>query len=167
MVIFLLIGPSGVGKTTACDIVARKSNINVIDLDKFLKAKNGGKSLSAHLAQIGDEQFFEMSKEGIEEIENDASSDSIIVVGAGSINLPVSHGWYQTKNLLALIGNPQTIYERGNRQKYHPEIKGFINTEYNEARRNLYENAGSVIDVTDKSPEEVADEIIRIIKAYR
>ncbi|WP_143080939.1 nucleoside/nucleotide kinase family protein [Chitinophaga rupis] len=90
-----------------------------------------------------------------------------IVVGAGSINLLISQGWYQTKNLLALTGNPQIIYERGDRQKHHPEIQGSINTEYNEARRNPYENASSVIDVTDKSPEKVADEITRIIKAYR
>lgn len=167
MAIFLLIGPSGVGKTTACGIVAQKSNINVIDLDEFLKAKIGVKSLSGYLTQIGDEQFFQLSKVSIEEIESDAPSNSIIVVGAGSINLPLSHGWYQTKNLLALVGDSKIIYDRGNRQKYHQEIEGFINTEYNEARRSLYKNAGAVIDVTDKSPEEVADAIISIINIWQ
>ncbi|TWF40321.1 shikimate kinase [Chitinophaga polysaccharea] len=164
MAISLLVGPSGVGKTTACGIVAKESSIKVIDLDEFLRQKIGVKSLSAHLAEVGDEQFFTLSKEGIEEIEKDASSDLIIVVGAGSINLPVSHSWYQSKNLLALVGDPQVIYERGNRQKHHPSISGFIKTEFNEARRCLYKNAGSMIDVTFKTPEAVADEIIRIIK---
>lgn len=164
---FLLIGPSGAGKTTACEIITKKSDIKIFDLDKVLKSKIGGGSLSTFHKENGDERLFEISKEAIQEIESSSEDDTIIVIGAGSINLDSSHEWYKQKNLLSLSGDAEKLYDRGNRQVHHPTIDSYINTEFKTARKSLYQSSKFCLDVTDKSPDEIADEIIKAIKNYR
>lgn len=162
----LLIGPSGVGKSTASEILESQYGIKVYDLDKVLKEKIGGASLSSHLGQIGDSKFFDFSKDAIESLSSQAKSDILIVIGAGSINYPLSHKWYSNQNLIALKGSPEVIYDRGERQVHHPQLESFVRTEYNTDRLKLYESAKETIDVTHLSPQEVADELLNKIKHY-
>ena len=164
MAIFLLIGPSGSGKSTSAKIVSERGDqVSVFDLDKEIKARIEGNSVSEYLRQVGDQKFFEVSKRTIEEISSNDSLHTLIVVGAGSINYLQAHEWYLKQNLISLTGDPQKIYERGNRQKYHPNIEGFIETEFNNSRKYLYENSKYVIDVTQQAPEQVADSILQIM----
>lgn len=160
---YILIGPSGAGKTTACEIIAAKSDIEVFDLDKILKEKIGG-SLSSHLKQIGDVKFFELSKSIIEEIERKVHRDTIIVAGAGSINLDSSHTWYHQKCLISLTGDAEKLYIRGDRQANHPTLNSYVNTEFTPSRKRLYQNSMYCLDVTNKTPEDVAEELIAIIE---
>lgn len=167
MATFLLIGASGVGKSTAAEIVSKKTNISVFDLDKILKEKNNGESISALLPKIGDQSFFNFSKISIEEIQESNDSDCLIVIGAGSINFKPSHVWYKQQNLISLFGNPNIIYERSDRKQHHPKIEGYIESEFNPARENLYLNSKYPIDVTNLTKEMAADLIIEIIKNHR
>lgn len=163
---FLLIGPSGAGKTTACEIISKKSDIKIFDLDKVLKSKIGGGSLSTFHKDIGDEKLFEFSKKAIREIEDNSKGDIIIVVGAGSINFDSSHEWYKQKKLLSLTGDAEKLYERGNRKQHHKTLDSYINTEFKTTRKDLYESSKFCIDVINKSPEETAEEIMKAIKNY-
>jgi len=164
MATFLLIGPSGSGKSTAAKIVSEKGDqISVFDLDKEIKKKIGGKSVSEFLNREGDEKFFEISKQVIEEISLKKSHNTLIIVGAGSINYKHSHEWYLKQNLISLTGNPQRIYERGDRQKFHPKVENYIETEFSASRENLYKNSTHIIDVTEYTPEQVADIILQKI----
>lgn len=163
MAVHLLIGPSGVGKTTACQLVSKKNIIKIYDLDKELKVRLDGGSVSNYLSQNGDENFFKFSKSTIEDIEND-NTDAIIVIGAGSINWEPGHEWYASKKLITLIGDPEILYDRGNRQVHHPTLDSYLSTEFNSARLALYKRALVSIDVTLKSPQAVADMLIEIVK---
>jgi shikimate kinase len=164
MATYLLIGPSGSGKSTAAKIVAEKrGDILVCDLDKEIKKRIGRESVSEYLSGMGNEHFFEFSKRTIDEISADKSPNILIVVGAGSINYKESHEWYLRQNLIALSGNAAKIYERGDRQRFHSTLERYIDTEFNDARRNLYENSKYIIDVTEQTPEQVADSIVKAI----
>lgn len=162
---FLLIGPSGSGKSTAAKIICerRLDTISVADLDKELKRGIGGNSISEYLRNEGDRNFFEFSKRMIEEIYENGARNTLIIVGAGSVNYSPAHEWYLKQDLISLIGDPKVIYERGDRKQYHPTIEGFIQTEFSESRKYLYENAKYKIDVTKMSPDEVASKILEKI----
>ncbi len=167
MATYLLIGPSGAGKSSASEIIIQKSDIQIFDLDVVLKKKIGGGSLSAYLRDNGDQLFFSLSKETIEEIENNSICDQIVVVGAGSINLHTSHEWFKQKYLISLTGDPQILYDRGNRKMHHPSFDSYLKTEFNKNRTDLYSTANICIDVTSKSCNETAEAIIQAVKNYR
>ena len=166
MAAYLLIGPSGSGKSMASKIISeRGASFSVVDLDKELKKRINGESLSNHLAAIGDKAFFEFSRDVIEEISAGESRKVLIVVGAGSINYNEGHSWYLQQNLISLIGSPIKLYERGDRKIHHPEFESYLNTEFNASRKKLYDGSNFRIDVTERTPDEVADCIIEAVTA--
>ena len=165
MAAFLLIGPSGVGKTTAADSVSKmEEQVSVYDLDDEIKVRNGGKPASELLPQIGDKCFFELSQKLIEEISGNESRKVLIVVGAGSINYEAAHEWYLQQNLISLTGDPHVIYERGGRDKVPGRtIDEYIKSEYNELRQNLYKKSKYHINVANMAQEKVAESILEIV----
>jgi shikimate kinase len=169
MTAFLLIGPSGIGKSTAANIVsAKEEQVSVYDLDEEIEVRIGGKRASDYLPEVGDRGFFDLSRRTIEEISaKEPNNTLIIVVGAGSINYEHAHEWYLKQNLISLTGDPQVIYERGGKEKVPDRtVDEYINTEFNDLRQNLYRNSKHIIDVTKYTPEQVADSILQEIAKY-
>jgi shikimate kinase len=164
MATYLLIGPSGSGKTRSSEIVAHKSDIQVIDLDRVLKEKIGGKSPSDHLAKKGDEYFFNFSKSTILDIIEKSKTDTIIVIGAGSINFVGGHEWYAKQDLISFVGDEVILYTRGDRQRHHPTLQSYVMTEFSMSRKYLYQRSKYRIDVTNLSLEAIAQQLVTIIK---
>jgi shikimate kinase len=162
---YLLIGPSGVGKSSALRSVEARSKIPVYSLDEFIKGQSGSDSISSHLRIVGPKSFFEESIQGIEYIESLYNQNIIIDVGAGSIDFGPGHEWYLSRNTICLIGDPQIIYERGGRKEHHLTIKEFIASEFSSARSRLYEKAKFKIDVSYLNPEAVGLKIIELVKS--
>ena len=159
---FLLIGPSGIGKSAAVKKLMSDNSFEIYDLDSLLKEHVGTNSISHYLKKFKDENFFYKSKEVIENIRRD--KDVLIAVGTGSINFVSGHKWYKTQNTIALIGIPDEIYKRCNRQQYHLTVDLYKEREFSEDRQNLYYNSKHIIDVTQLTPDQVADKISEIIK---
>jgi shikimate kinase len=161
MVKFLLIGPSGVGKSTALKILATNNFIEICDLDCLVKENVGANSISEYLRDFGNENFFNKSKEVIESIVREKKV--LIAVGAGSIDFVDGHQWYKDQNTIVLTGNPEIIYDRSGRQRFHPTIDGYKSSEFSPLRQKLYENSKYIVDVTILTPEQVADKVAAII----
>jgi shikimate kinase len=68
---FLLIGPTGIGKSTALKKLLKDNSIEIYDLDCLVKENVGAQSLSKYLKDFGDENFFNKSKDVIESIERE------------------------------------------------------------------------------------------------
>lgn len=159
--VFLLIGPSGAGKSSSSKLI---TTCDVFDLDIEIKRIMSVDSLSSFFSQKGNKEFFEISKSVITKISNYAGNRvKLIVVGAGSIDYVSAHNWYLEQNLISLIGEPNVIYNRGDRKKYHLTIEGYINSEFSEERLRLYNSAKYKIDVSKLSVQEVADKISALI----
>jgi shikimate kinase len=163
MAVYLLIGPSGSGKTKSSEIVAKRSKIEVLDLDAVLKEKTGI-SPSKYLPEIGDEAFFNISKTAIEEITAQSKTNTLIVIGAGSINLEAGHAWYIEQNLISFVGDHNVLYKRGERQGPHPIIDSFVKTEFSVPRVTLYKAAKHSVDVSDLTLEQIAGKLLAIIE---
>ena len=87
-------------------------------------------------------------------------------MGAGSIDFVGGHEWYKDQNTIVLNGNPEIIYTRSDRKQFHPTIDGYKSSEFSAVRQKLYNNSKYIIDVTDLTPEQVADKIGAIIMNY-
>jgi len=159
---FLLIGPSGIGKSTALKNVIQDTAIDVFDLDDLIKEDVDVTSISTYFGNVGSEIFFNQSKLSIEKI--DREKDVLIAVGAGSIDFEGGHKWYQTQNTIALTGNADIIYDRSERKKFHPTIDSYKHREFSPVRQSLYSRSKYIIDVTELTPKEVAHKILEIIK---
>ena len=161
---FLLIGPTGIGKSTALKKLLKDNSIEIYDLDCLVKENVGAQSLSKYLKDFGDENFFNKSKDVIESIERE--KNVLIAVGAGSINYVDGHQWYKDQNTIVLTGNPDIIYFRCDRQNFHPTVELYKEREFSSVRQKLYNNSKFIIDVTNLTPDEVAEKISEIIKTY-
>ena len=135
---FLLIGPSGVGKTTAMNLLNDDSEVIVYDLDQLIKEYANVDSASEYFDKNGNENFFIKSKEIIEKITN--HKKILIAVGAGSIDFIESHEWYKKQNVIALTGNPKIIYERSERKKFHPTLDSYLTNEFSEKIKEIIKN---------------------------
>ena len=158
---FLLIGPSGVGKSTSLKILATDNSIEIYDLDCLIKEKVGASSISKYLTDFGNENFFNKSKAAIENTFREKIV--LIAVGAGSIDFVGGHKWYKEQNTIVLTGNPDIIYERSDRKQFHPTLDGYKSSEFSAVRQRLYNNSKYNIDVTELTPEQVAEKIGTII----
>lgn len=160
---FLLIGPSGVGKSTTLEMFATDSSVNVFDLDEMIKNDAGITSISKYFSDFGNQNFFNKSKEAIENLYSDKVA--LIAVGAGSIDYIGGHQWYTNQNTIVLTGDPEKIYYRSDRQRFHPTLNGYILSEFSTVRQELYANARHHVDVTNLTPNQVLDEIRKILKS--
>lgn len=157
---YLLIGPSGIGKSTVLKGLAEYDDIDTYDLDRMLE-EHSGMNLTQYVAEVGWEGFFNTTRELIDGLVSD--NEIIIAVGAGSIEHMGSHDWYKEQETIALIGRPDVIYARCNRQQYHPTLESYETVEYSAWRRALYNGVKHKIDVTRLSPDEVVEAVLNII----
>ena len=159
---FLLLGPSGVGKSSASKIIKLKNNsIIVYDLDEVIKEHEHVNSISNYFTEIGNEEFFNKSKDIIENYKSD--STILFVIGAGSIDYSLGHKWYRDQNTISITGDPSIIFERGNRNCFHSSLEDYIRIEFSSERVELYNNAKYIIDVSNMSEQQVANEIMSVI----
>lgn len=159
---FLLIGPSGIGKSTALEVLNNYDNVETFDLDSLLE-KESGMGLTEYAAKIGWEGFFEKSVEIIKSLES--KKNVVIAVGVQSIEHHAGHKWFLNQETITLTGDPNVIYARSNRELYHPTFKYYDNTEFSGFRLNLYNKTKYKIDVTNLTSQEVGESIINIINA--
>ena len=78
-----IIGPSGVGKTTVGELVAKKLNYKFVDLDVEISNRLK-KSISEYFLKNGESQFRIIEREVLLELAA-IEDQSVIVTGAGSV----------------------------------------------------------------------------------
>ena len=161
---FLLIGPSGVGKSTTLNKLIMDNSIEIYDLDCLIKENVGVDSVSDYFTRYGNENYFNKSKEIIKKLSRD--KNIIIDVGAGSIDFLGGHQWYKDQNTIVLTGNPDIIYYRSDRQHFHPTLDLYKSREFSQVRQKLYNNSKHIIDVTNLKPDNVVEKILTLIKNH-
>src|SRR5215213_2817355 len=126
--IILLVGPSGVGKSTTCGLLSSEHSIPTYETDSLIAKKRNIEHISRYKADIGDEPFFEETKLVIEEL-NPIDSYVIVDVGAGSLDFGVD--WYMQYHRICLMNNPENIWHYTG----HPDMEDYTTINFNTGRQ--------------------------------
>lgn len=159
----ILIGFMGSGKTSVGIKLSYRMRIPVEDTDKYIEQKEG-RSINSIFAQDGEGYFRALETKILEEFR-DKSYTRIISVGGGT---PVS---MVNRELLKKCGTvvylrvrPETVYERLKNDTSRPLLQCAnplekIRCLMAERREAYEETADIIIDVDDKSMEEILEEL--------
>ncbi len=163
----VLIGMSGIGKTTIGEYISYKLKKDFIDTDNLI-SNNMKLYIEDIFLKFGEEHFRNLEREIVKKISS--KEDLVISTGGGIILNHRNILDLKKKGIVFLLdGSIDTIVNNINKSSIiRPLLKSNSNlyekttSLYNE-RKNLYfSSADSIILVDNKSVEEIGDEIIKI-----
>lgn len=159
-----LIGFMGTGKSTVGKILAEKLGMEFCDTDALVETK-AGKTIVEIFDELDEEAFRKMETDVLKSVTNRknlvVSTGGGIVVTMGNMELMRSAG-----KLVSLIASPEQIFERIKDDKGRPLLQ--VESPLDEIKKMLYDrapfyiNTDHIIETTDMTPEEAAEEIIRL-----
>ena len=160
-----LIGMMGSGKTCIGELLAKLLNMSFVDTDEQI-IKSEKTSLNQIFAQKGETYFREIETATLKNVLN--FNNQIISTGGGIIKSDENLSLLKEKSVVFYLkASPDILFERIKNNKERPllnveNMKDKIKTILQE-RISQYEKAQYIIVTDDKSPIEIANEIIGII----
>ena len=163
-----IVGPMGSGKSTVGKIISDELFLNFFDTDDEIEARTGA-SIDWIFDLEGEDGFRKRESEMLEEM---VKKNSIVLSTGGGIILSKSNReLLSSRGTVFYLSTPiSTQVERTSKDKDRPLLKngdaGKILTKLHDERKNLYKEVSDHIIITeDKSSQEVANEIIKVIKS--
>jgi shikimate kinase / 3-dehydroquinate synthase len=160
-----LIGNMGSGKTTVGRLVAQRLNLPFCDLDQSIEQLTG-QTIAELFAQRGERAFRELEREML--TGTIFIPSGVIATGGGVVlnernrRLMRLLGW-----VIYLRASPETLWKRLQHTTDRPLLRTESPYETLQAivqtREPLYQEADWVIDTDARTPEEVAEAIVRIV----
>ena len=158
----ILMGPPGSGKSTVGKVLAKKTELPLIDTDQKIEERTGRKIPDIFL-ESGEDEFRKLEREEV--LSALKSDESIVSLGGGSILDE------QVQTVLATM--PCVVFldvsisnaaPRVGLNKERPLLVGAPRQQWlslMQARRPIYERLATLTCLTDnKKPAEVAEEIL-------
>jgi shikimate kinase len=159
--LIFLIGPSGVGKSAVGKELSKTFMIPVFNTDSIIKERIGKRKLNKYRDYIGESQFFKETKGIIDKVERDVIADYVLFdIGSGSLDSNIE--WFKKFYRICLIDDDtKKLLKR--RKKDHESVDHYGYIEFSEKRKDLYNSSNYIINVGDKSNEEVAKLVFNAI----
>lgn len=160
-----LIGMMGSGKTCIGELLAKLLNMSFVDTDEQI-IKSEKTSINQIFAQKGETYFREIETATLKNVLN--FNNQIISTGGGIIKSDENLSLLKKKSVVFYLkASPDILFERIKNNKERPllnveNMKDKIKTILQD-RISQYEKAQYIIVTDDKSPIEIANEIIGII----
>ena len=167
----ILIGYMAVGKTTIAQLLSEKMGVKYVDLDKLIEKKTN-LTISEIFNLKGEIYFRKIEHQIFEEImKND--ENLIISTGGGTPCYADNHLLlnYENSQSVYLKASMPVILEKLKSEKVtrplvanqsEVELKEFVAKHLYE-RSYFYNQANFKIDIDNKNPEVIADEIIQLL----
>ena len=158
----VLTGFMGTGKTAVGMELERILDMKLIDVDTEIE-KSENVTINEIFKQFGEPRFREIETEMIRKLSS--HKNAIISTGGGAVlkqeNMEILR---QNGVIVCLIATPETILNRTSKSNDRPLLKvenpfAKINELLN-FRRPFYEKADIMIDTENKTPLQIAEEII-------
>ncbi|MDK1473396.1 shikimate kinase [Streptomyces sp. 549] len=161
----ILVGPMGVGKTTVGRILAERLGTTCRDTDDDV-AERAGKPVAEIFIDEGEEHFRALEREAVQAAVT--GHDGVLSLGGGAV--------LAAETRLLLAGRPVVLLEMGVAEAVRrtgldaPRPLLTVNPRQQwrqlmEERRPLYaEVARAVVSTEDRTPDEVADEILDVLE---
>ena len=165
----ILTGFMGTGKTAVGRRLAMLLNMELMDVDTEIE-KSQQMTINEIFRQVGEPRFREIETEMIQKLSE--RKDVIISTGGGAVLKQKNMDALRKQGIIiSLMASPQTILKRTSHNSNRPllkvedpfeKIKELLNF-----RKPFYEKADILIDTEDKTPLQIAEEIIDKIKDSR
>jgi len=162
----ILTGFMGTGKTAIGRKLSMLLNMELIDVDTEIE-KSQQMTIGEIFKQFGEPRFREIETEMIQKLSE--RKDVIISTGGGAVLKEENMDALRKQGIIiCLMASPQTILKRTSHNSNRPllkvedpfeKIKELLNF-----RKPFYEKADILIDTEDKTPLQIAEEIIDKIK---
>ena len=162
-----IVGPMGSGKSTVGKIVARSLFLDFLDSDEEIE-KNTGATIDWIFDLEGEEGFRKRETDELEKIVQ--LNSHVVATGGGIILSDHNRNLLSARGVVIYLETPiKTQVERTSKDKDRPLLKNgdakSILTKLNTEREHLYrEVSDHVIQTNNKSSQQVADQVINIIK---
>ena len=175
--VILVIGASGVGKTTVCKFLTEQSisiKFKHIDLDDYFRRFKKMK-VTEYFVKVGYKRFWEESYRYIKRHYDrhiarnkvDSETTLLIDIGAGSIFDHKSIRLTDEFFTLLLTADPEYLFEREKCKNNHKELGYFKFMEFSRERENLYKNCDIKVDVSYLDVKQVADVVYNKIWNFK
>lgn len=163
----ILTGMMGAGKTTIAHILGEKLNIKSIDIDTLIE-QNEGEKISEIFSNKGEEYFRKIEKETIENIFTPTSENLVISLGGGALENPETREFLlNNSTVIYLKTSPEIIYKRIKNNTSRPLLCGNMSVEKISEilgkRIENYQSATYTITTDNKTPNQIAEEIIGVL----
>ena len=162
----ILTGFMGTGKTAVGRKLSMFLKMELIDVDTEIE-KSQQMTINEIFRQFGEPRFREIETEMIQKLSE--RKDVIISTGGGAVLKQKNMDALRKQGIIiCLMASPQTILKRTSHNSNRPllkvedpfeKIKELLNF-----RKPFYEKADILIDTEDKTPLQIAEEIIDKIK---
>ncbi len=156
----------GTGKTVVGKIISKKLGYKLIDIDSIIE-KEQNMTITDIFKRFGEPKFREIESDVIKRISD--VDNAVISTGGGAILKEENLNNLKKRGIIfCLSAMPETILKRTINNNTRPllqvenpleKIKELLNI-----RQPFYEKADFIIDTENRSPFEVADEIIKKFK---
>ena len=163
-----LIGMMGCGKTTVAKELSKVlPDFKLVDIDDEIE-KSTGKKISEIFLKYGEPHFRELESNKIKQFtQNDLQ---IISAGGGAFENPDNRRRFQENStVIFLKASPEMIFERIKAETHRPLLKKHFSLEKIQhilsLREKNYQKADYTIDTNNKTPAEIAEEILGVINA--
>ena len=163
-----IVGPMGSGKSTVGKIISDELFMNFFDTDEEIETRTGA-SIDWIFDLEGEEGFRKRESAILTEM---VEKNSIVLsTGGGIILSEENRELLSSRGTVFYLATPIYVQiERTAKDKDRPLLKDGdpeeILTQLHNNRQNLYESvADHVVDTENKSSQEVASEIVKLIKS--
>jgi 3-dehydroquinate synthase len=161
----VLTGFMGTGKTSVGQVVAEKLGREFVDMDVVIEA-NVGMPITKIFETRGELYFRALEAELCARLA--ARDNVVIATGGGALVSPQNRARFTDAFVVCLDATPDEIYSRLSRANNRPLLatpkpRQRI-VELLDARRDAYAQIEWHLDTTDKTIEQVAEEIVTLLK---
>jgi len=155
----VITGFMGTGKSTVGRLVAKITNRTFIDTDEII-VHRVGISIPEIFARDGEQCFRQMERDLCRYLA--AQIELVISTGGGTLVDDANRALMVTSAFVfCLNATPQAILKRVGHNQDRPLLKGDWHA-LMEKRRAAYGQIPYQVDTTDKKPEQVAEEILKL-----
>lgn len=158
-----LIGFMGSGKTTVGNLLAKKLNFNLIEMDEIILKKSGKKSIADIFSLDGEESFRDLETDVLKEISQ--LDNMVVSTGGGVIMKERNHLFLKRGKVIFLKTSFEVLKKRINGDNSRPLFKDIkMAKELFDLRKDIYQNVANQVVLTDNlSIDQVVNKIIEII----
>lgn len=162
----VLLGFMGTGKTEVAKRLAENLGMQFVEMDSVIEEREGI-SINDIFSEKGEPYFRKVESDVVKELSD---KNGLVISAGGGVVLNQNNidNFQRNGVLICLNATPQEIYNRVKNEKYRPllNVKDPLKRieELLNFRRPYYDKIPLQIDTTEKSIDEVVDEIKGFIR---